>query len=93
MSNARSSFGEYLSSLRIRYGFSTQKQLADATGISQATLSRIEAGTQKPNSDTLKLLAQQLRPVTYGELMEKAGYLDNMSNPESSTASAQEEVR
>ena len=75
VSDARPPFGQFLSELRVRYGFKTQKQLAEAAGISQATLSRIEAGTQKPNPETLMALAQQLRPVTYGELMEKAGYL------------------
>ncbi|WDL96898.1 helix-turn-helix domain-containing protein [Alicyclobacillus sp. ALC3] len=72
------SFGTYLSELRVRYGFRTQKQLAEATGVSQATLSRIEAGAQRPTPDTLRLLAEQLRPVTYGELMQRAGYFDGV---------------
>lgn len=72
-------FGEFLKELRKRYGYKTQKQLADVSGISQTTLSRIEAGTQRPQPETLRILAEHLRPYTYGELMERAGYLDGLS--------------
>lgn len=71
-------FGRFLKELRIRCGFKTQKQLADISGVSQTTLSRIEAGSQKPMPETLKTLAPHLRPYTYGELMDKAGYFDGM---------------
>lgn len=35
----------------------TQKQLADATGIAQADISRLESGTANPSLRTLKRLA------------------------------------
>lgn len=38
----------------------TQKQLADATGISQADISRLENGTANPSLRTLKRLASGL---------------------------------
>lgn len=76
----KNSFGVFLKELRIRCGYKTQKQLADISGISQTTLSRIEAGTQKPMPETLKALAPHLRPYTYGELMDKAGYFDGMTD-------------
>lgn len=74
------SFGGFLKDLRVRYGYKTQKQLADASGVSQTTLSRIEAGTQRPQPETLRVLAEHLRPYTYGELMEQAGYFDGLDS-------------
>ncbi|SEA04295.1 MULTISPECIES: helix-turn-helix domain-containing protein [unclassified Oribacterium] len=38
----------------------TQKQLADATGISQADISRLEHGTGNPSVKTLQRIAQAL---------------------------------
>ena len=38
----------------------TQKQLADATGITQADISRLENGTGNPSLRTLKRLAEGL---------------------------------
>lgn len=72
-------FGEFLKELRKKFGYKTQKQLADISGVSQTTLSRIEAGIQRPQPETLRVLADHLRPYTYGELMEKAGYLEGLS--------------
>lgn len=71
-------FGEYLKSVRISEGYATQKKLSNASGISQTTLSRIEAGTQKPAPETLHGLSKCFNAVNYGELMEKAGYLDGL---------------
>lgn len=79
---AANQFGTYLKASRINDGFKTQKQLSDISGISQTTLSRLEAGTQQPQPDTLLLLATHLKSVTYGELMEKAGYLEGLSDTE-----------
>jgi repressor LexA len=67
-------FGIYLAKLRERRGYKSQRQLALDAGISPATLSRIEAGIQKPQPDTLRLISPYLH-VSYEELMEKAGYL------------------
>ncbi|MHB1651423.1 MAG: helix-turn-helix domain-containing protein [Desulfitobacteriaceae bacterium] len=73
-----SSIGDFIKISRIQEGFKTQKQLSEVSGISQTTLSRIEAGTQKPQPDTLLQLSKYLHSATYGELMEKAGYLDGL---------------
>lgn len=73
-------FGDFLKKIRIEHGYKTQKQLSEWSGVSQTTLSRIEAGIQKPLPETLRLLATYLRPYTYGELMDKAGYFDGMSS-------------
>jgi len=74
------SFGDFLKDLRKQCGYKTQKHLADISGVSQTTLSRIEAGIQKPLPETLKILAPHLQPYTYEKLMEKAGYFDELKN-------------
>ena len=74
-----SSIGEYIKISRIQEGYKTQKQLSEVSGISQTTLSRIEAGAQRPQPDTLLQLSKYLHSATYGELMEKARYLDGLS--------------
>ena len=71
--------GDYIKNLRLKEGYKTQKQLSDLSGISQTTLSRIEAGSQKPLPDTLAILSRYLRSVSYGELMEKVGYMTGLS--------------
>lgn len=80
--NAENVFGIYLKVIRMSNGFKTQKKLSDISGISQTTLSRIEGGTQKPRPETLLLLSKSLKSVTYGELMEKAEYLEGLSDEE-----------
>lgn len=72
-------FGIYLKAIRINDGFKTQKQLSEVSRISQTTLSRMEGGVQKPQPETLLLLSKCLKSVTYGELMERAGYLEGLS--------------
>lgn len=72
------SFGGFLKELRKQHGFKTQKHLAEVSGVSQTTLSRIEAGTQRPQPETLMVLAKHLSSYTYGELMEKAGYFEGL---------------
>ncbi|MCR8844076.1 helix-turn-helix domain-containing protein [Paenibacillus sp. SC116] len=76
MSMKHDHFGDILKHLRKDSGFKTQKQLSESSGISQTTLSRIEAGIQKPMPDTLKMLAKYLQTSTYEQLMEKAGYFE-----------------
>lgn len=76
--NETQHFGDYLKRVRISEGYATQKKLSNASGISQTTLSRIEAGTQKPAPETLRGLSKCFNAVNYGELMEKAGYLDGL---------------
>jgi SOS-response transcriptional repressor LexA len=57
---AGESFGDFFRRLRRSKGFKSQITLALASGISQATISRIEDGTQKPQLETLKVLASTL---------------------------------
>ncbi|MCI1696271.1 helix-turn-helix domain-containing protein [Aneurinibacillus aneurinilyticus] len=73
-------FGLYFARIREKSGYKSQRQLSIASGVSNGTIARIEAGTQKPQPETLKVLAQHLREVTYEELLEKAGYLNEENN-------------
>ncbi len=68
--------GNWLAELRVKSGYESQRQLCLASGISPATLSRIEAGIQKPEPETLKKLAPYLKEISYEELLRAAGYLE-----------------
>ncbi|WP_371374536.1 helix-turn-helix domain-containing protein [Sporomusa aerivorans] len=57
----------------------TKAELSRLSGVSEATLSRIESADQKPSPATLKKLAPHLM-VTEKELLIKAGYLDSDSD-------------
>lgn len=71
MSN--NNFGEYLRNIRKKRGLTVLK-LSDLSGVSQGFLTNIENGKRKkPSPDILKKLAQPLE-VSYGSLMEEAGY-------------------
>lgn len=89
-------FGAFLSKARERSGYKSQRSLAIDAGISAATLSRIESGVQKPTPETLKSISRFLRDVTYEELLEQAGILDDAQassqrseNPKSDNSSLQ----
>lgn len=69
-------FGKFIAYHRVKSGFRSQRQLAEKTGISSATISRIESGIQRPNADTLKVLAQHLHSTSLVELMVVCGYWD-----------------
>lgn len=71
--------GKVISDLRIRAGYETLGQLSRDTGITVATLSRIENGIQRPSPDTLSKLAPYLR-VKVEYLMAEAGYLPDKKN-------------
>lgn len=75
---AAHNFGDFLKKIRIQRGYKTQKSFSEVSGISQTTLSRIEAGTQRPLPETLMIIAEHLKPYTYGELMERAGYFEGL---------------
>lgn len=70
--------GDLISKLRLENGFTTKKELADAAGVSAASLTRIERNDQIPTPDTLKKLSSPLN-TTYGELMSAAGYFEGVS--------------
>lgn len=72
-------FGIYFAKIREQSGYKSQRQLHIASGVSNGTISRIEAGTQKSKPETLKKLAPFLKNVTYEELMNATGYLDEQT--------------
>lgn len=83
-------FGIYFIKLRERSGYESQRQLAEASGVSHSTINRLESGTNKTSSENLKILAKYLRDITPNELLEKAGYIDlptNNTNQEIDTSS------
>ncbi|ENK1243849.1 helix-turn-helix domain-containing protein [Clostridium sporogenes] len=68
-------FGEFLKNIRKEKGLS-QRQLAELSRISNTEISRIESGKrQNPSPNILKSIAPHLG-LSYGELMIKAGYID-----------------
>lgn len=72
-------FGVYLAEIREKSGYKSQRQLAIAAGIAPATLSRIEGGTQEPSPSTLKKLSVHLKDISYEDLMQAAGYIEESS--------------
>lgn len=76
MNNDLKKFGVWLADVRIKSGYGSQRQLCLVSDVSSATLSRIEAGIQRPAPSTLKKIAPYLKGVTYEDLMTAAGYLD-----------------
>ncbi|KOR24896.1 helix-turn-helix transcriptional regulator [Clostridium sp. L74] len=68
-------FGEFLKNIRKEKGLS-QRHLAELSHISNTEISRIESGErQNPSPNILKSIAPHLG-LSYGELMIKAGYID-----------------
>ncbi|ACA56510.1 MULTISPECIES: helix-turn-helix domain-containing protein [Clostridium] len=68
-------FGEFFKNIRKEKGLS-QRQLAELSHISNTEISRIESGErQNPSPNILKSIAPHLG-ISYGELMIKAGYID-----------------
>lgn len=80
------SFGDYFRKLRKANGFKWQKDLAEASGVSQTTISRIEDNSQKPTPDTLRSLSKTLN-VPYDDLMIYSG---NWGEDELSSADSYE---
>lgn len=68
--------GAFIQHHRIKSGYRSQRGLANESGISAATISRIEKNIQKPNPETLKELSKYLKTTSYVELMVVAGYWD-----------------
>ncbi|BAH44555.1 putative DNA-binding protein [Brevibacillus brevis NBRC 100599] len=76
-------FGVFFARIREKSGYRSQRELADVSGVSHSTINRIEAGTHKTKHETLKVLATYLKDVTYEELLEKAGILEDTASPSS----------
>lgn len=47
------SFGREIADLRKQAGYSNQRQLADAAGVSESMISHVETGRRLPSKDTL----------------------------------------
>lgn len=76
--------GEFIRGLREGKGFS-QRQLAELTKVSNTEISRLESGERKsPSPNILKAIAPYL-DVSYGELMTKAGYIEEKLDREKFT--------
>ncbi len=65
-------FGQYLIELRNEKSIS-QRQLANLSGLTNSTISRIESGLVKPDISTLNKLAESLH-VNQSLLLSKCGY-------------------
>ncbi|MBY0024503.1 helix-turn-helix domain-containing protein [Paenibacillus polymyxa] len=70
--------GDIIKEKRLASGYKTKKDFADKSGISAATLTRIEKNVQLPLPNTLMQISRHLDGVTYGELMKAAGYLEGL---------------
>jgi transcriptional regulator with XRE-family HTH domain len=70
-------YGSFIKHHRLASGYKTMRRFAEATGISAATISRIEAEIQKPEPDTLKVFAKYLHTTSLVELMVICGYWDD----------------
>ncbi|OCA84470.1 hypothetical protein A8F94_17385 [Bacillus sp. FJAT-27225] len=74
--NVKTSFGSFIKHHRLASGFKKQADLARVTGITTATMSRIENEIHRPDLDTVKRLAKHLNSTSYVELMVACGYWD-----------------
>jgi len=69
-------YGDFIKKHRLASGFKSQRRLAEKTGISPATISRIESEIQLPEIRTLQTLSHYLETTSYVELMVVCGYWD-----------------
>ncbi|UCZ53715.1 LexA family transcriptional regulator [Bacillus shivajii] len=72
----RKQFGKLIAKLRKESGYDSQRKFATVTGVSNASIAKIENGTQKARPDTLKAFSKHLTDITYADLMEMSGYLE-----------------
>lgn len=77
VNNMDCSFGNYFEEMRKRSGYETQKDLSEKSGISKATISRIELGKQVPNVKTLQTLSKFLVSTTLNDLLVRTGQISN----------------
>lgn len=70
--------GDFIKDARLASGYNTKKELSLVSGVSPATLTRIENNTQVPSPETLMKLSKHLKDVTYAELMSVANYFEGM---------------
>ena len=67
-------YGHFIKQHRIKSGYRKQNELSEVSGVSAATISRIENEIQKPEVSTLQSLSKHLKSTTYEELMNICGY-------------------
>jgi transcriptional regulator with XRE-family HTH domain len=67
-------YGEFIKKHRLLSGYKRQNQLSKVSGISAATLSRIEKEIQLPEVRTLRALSLCLHTTSFEELMSVCGY-------------------
>ncbi|MEB6550216.1 helix-turn-helix transcriptional regulator [Heyndrickxia sporothermodurans] len=60
----RYGYGYFIKKHRIESGFKSIRQLAERSGISSATISRIEREVQKPEVRTLETLSKHLKSTS-----------------------------
>jgi transcriptional regulator with XRE-family HTH domain len=68
-------YGFFIKTNRIKSGYKSQRVFAVKSGISSATISRIENEIQKPQVATLQIIAPHLTSTTFMDLMTVCGYL------------------
>lgn len=74
--------GSYITYLRQKNGYKSQRQLANAANINNATISKLEKGERNVRPETLKKLSKYLKGTSYNDLLEKAGYTQFESEEE-----------
>ncbi len=84
--------GKYLAKVREANGYKTKSQLATKSGLSLPTISRIESGVHLPSPETLRAIAECYHTVTYEELLQKVGYLEEDNDEELKKHSPQIEL-
>lgn len=70
-------FGEYIKHLRNEKGLS-QRDLAEKSGVSNAEISRLETGERKKPSPTVLKALHPYLGVSYEELLQRAGYIEEI---------------
>jgi transcriptional regulator with XRE-family HTH domain len=78
-------FGELLARLRVAAGFTKQKELATAFGVTQQTVSRWEKGLARPRSNDIPTL-EKLVGAKENELLVAAGYQAAAADARTDTA-------
>lgn len=69
-------YGEFIKHHRLASGFKTQRKFAEVTGVSAATISRIEDNKHRPAPETIQAFANHLKSTSLVELMVVCGYWD-----------------
>lgn len=82
-------FGAFIREHRLKSGFKSQAKLSEVTGITPATISRIEKEVQTPSAETIDVLAQYLTTTTRGELMYVCGHWSSENEEENKRTSAE----